>query len=48
VERVSIFRAEGITSKFMLNTEIPSTLKMATIMTSPYNTILDETPITTM
>jgi len=37
---VSILRAERITSKFMLNTEISSALKMATGVVSPYNTIL--------
>jgi hypothetical protein len=41
-------RAEGITSKFMLDTEIPSALNMATVMVSPYNTIRDETLKTTM
>jgi hypothetical protein len=45
---VSIFRAEGITSKFMLNTEIPSVLKMATVIVSTYNTIRDETLKTTI
>jgi len=48
VEHVSIFRAEGITCRFMLNTEIPSALNMVTVMVLPYNTIRDETLETTM
>jgi hypothetical protein len=45
---VSIFTAEVISYKFTLNSEIPSALKMETVMVSPYNTIHDETHKTTM
>jgi hypothetical protein len=43
----SIFRAEGIGSMVILKLEIPSALKVDTVMVSPYNTTRDETHKTT-